>query len=132
MSVCSAYGCGFSVKEILITLDNGQKRITLCPNHVIMLADNLFENHEIYAEESNRTDKHTCQCCQEENTIEYKDSDVVFYLCTKHLHDLIDRNLSPKDFKTLYEEVGNVYILHDDFYDPETGEAFQPVHRKKK
>jgi hypothetical protein len=126
MSTCQAYGCNVNMKEILNSLDNGETKVVLCPNHTAMLADELFTNKEVYAEPSERTDKNTCQCCQEENTIEYKDSEATFYLCEKHLSDLINLNLSPEAFKTLYQKVGNVHILHDDFYDPETGEAFQP------
>ena len=34
--------------------------------------------------------------------------------------------LTPAEFFRFCEEVGAVYELHDDFYDPETGQALQP------
>ncbi|PLS19459.1 hypothetical protein CVD28_03315 [Bacillus sp. M6-12] len=129
MGTCNALGCGFGVEEILVKIDNGQSKVTLCPNHILMLKNNLFNIERVYTEPSERHDKNPCECCNEQDSIEYKDHDATMYLCAKHLGDLIDRNLSPRDFKTLYHKYGNIYILHDDFYHPETGEAFQPVER---
>jgi hypothetical protein len=44
--------------------------------------------------------------------------------------DELDRfarlSLRPKEFKILYERFGEFYHIHDDFYDPDTGGAFQP------
>lgn len=130
MSGCQVNDCGIDMKEILTTLDNGNERITCCPNHMAMLGIDVFENEGVKAQSSERTDHHKCECCYDEHTIEYKDKEATFYLCKNHLTNLIDLNLSPKDFFTLYSRVGDVYILHDDFYHPETGEAFQPRERE--
>ena len=35
--------------------------------------------------------------------------------------------LTPKEFFAIYAAVGNIYEIHDDFYDPDTGRAFQPT-----
>jgi len=36
------------------------------------------------------------------------------------------RNLTAEEFHALYARLGDIFELHDDFYDPKTGEAFQP------
>lgn len=129
MGVCQVNGCGIAINDILISFDNGKKRVTFCPNHMTIHSDNLFENEEIISSQSNRDDNSVCECCGEEETIQYKDSEQTFHLCERHLQDLIHLRLSPIDFKKLYEKSGNIYILHDDFYDPDTGEAFQPIEQ---
>lgn len=131
MSTCNALGCGFAVKEILVTIDNGQKKVTLCPNHIAMFANNLFDMEKVYTEPSERSDNHSCECCGEKESISYTDGDATFYLCQAHLSDLINLNLSPIAFKTLYEKHGNIYILHDDFYDETVGVALQPMRDRK-
>lgn len=35
--------------------------------------------------------------------------------------------LRPDEFLKLYHALGEFHEIHDDFYDPDTGEAFQPV-----
>jgi hypothetical protein len=131
MSACNAFGCGFAVEEILVTIDNGDKKVTLCPNHIAMFANTLFDMEKVYTEPSKSNDNHPCECCGEEKSITYKDRDAIFYLCKAHLSDLINLNLSPNAFKTLYQKHGNIYILHDDFYDETVGEALQPIRDRR-
>jgi hypothetical protein len=39
------------------------------------------------------------------------------------------RALSPEEFTAICDAVGAIWEMHDDFYDPATGQAFQPKIR---
>lgn len=39
---------------------------------------------------------------------------------------LVSRALTPEAYFSLYRKVGAIFEIHDDFYDPGTGEALQP------
>lgn len=99
------------------TISNGTDEITLCPNHLI--------GYEVTFESS---PKMPCAVCGEDgyHYVTF-DKDIDTHLCKKHVHQLIDRNLTPEAFFTLYESFPEAFLLHDDFYDEETGESIQPV-----
>lgn len=40
---------------------------------------------------------------------------------------LAAHSLSPEEFFAICDAVGCIWLTHDDFYDPETGEALQPM-----
>ncbi|WCK57515.1 hypothetical protein PP175_25960 (plasmid) [Aneurinibacillus sp. Ricciae_BoGa-3] len=129
MAGCMADGCKFDDEFVLARIDNGEKRVVLCTNHQIVFADNLFDNPEAKAEKS-ETQPMNCEICGDKG-ISYEDSDTEFHLCESHLFRLLRRDLKPLEFKTLYNRVGDVYLLHSDFYNPRTGYARQPVRVEK-
>lgn len=71
------------------------------------------------------TDLH-CEICGKEG-YEFKEHEYTLKLCIDHIRKLLKRNLSPKEFFSLYKKYPEMFLLHDDFYDPVTGEAIQPV-----
>lgn len=50
-------------------------------------------------------------------------------MTTEELVRFIRHDLRPEEFKVLYEKYGAIHEIHDDFYDPSTGEAWQPILR---
>ena len=69
-----------------------------------------------------------CESCEQRPvTIEEDCGDgEVFLLCTECHERLTNYALRPLEFFRLYLRHGPYYYLHDDFYDEETGEAYQP------
>lgn len=57
----------------------------------------------------------------------YKTHQAEVHVTFQELRRIVYRNLKPHEFKVLYRIHGDIHELHDDFYDPDTGEAFQPV-----
>lgn len=120
---CMAPDC--NVHYILVEMDDGNGRIVLCPNHVLIYSGNLFNNVAIDPLPSELNEHIHCEICDKPG-IYYRDPDVVVYLCKEHLFRWNTLNLSPQDFYAMYHRLGNVFMLHEDFYDSETGEALQP------
>lgn len=56
----------------------------------------------------------------------YKTHQVEVALSKDEIHRLAMLSLTSKEFHTLQSKVGIFHEIHDDFYDPETGEALQP------
>jgi hypothetical protein len=56
----------------------------------------------------------------------FRTSEVSTSMTVGELRRLVFRSLRPEEFKALKEKHGIFFEIHDDFYDPETGEALQP------
>lgn len=61
-----------------------------------------------------------------EPAIIYRTREVTLPLTLDETKRLVLLALSRDEFEAIIENVGAIYELHDDFYDPESGEAFQP------
>lgn len=46
-------------------------------------------------------------------------------LTGEEMRRFVCRALEPSEYHALYAAYGDIYDLHDDYYDPESGEAFQ-------
>lgn len=120
--------CGISLEELLSVEDDGKKRLVACPNHQLMIHLGKTDGIEFEYLPSKYESDGKCDLCDKEK-IYFKDSGIIFDVCREHADKLIMRNLSPEEFEKLYQKHPGAYLLHDDFYDPETGVAFQPVEK---
>lgn len=60
----------------------------------------------------------------------FKKSQQTYFNCLKITFICyLNRNLSPEEYFTLHKKHPNMYLIHDDFYDPETGVALQPLNK---
>jgi hypothetical protein len=50
-------------------------------------------------------------------------------MTVEELLRFIRHDLRPEEFRVLFAKYGGIHEIHDDFYDPRTGEAFQPILR---
>lgn len=57
----------------------------------------------------------------------YRSDDVEVPLTPEELFRLLKRSLRPEEALQLLDHFGEFHEIHDDFYDPATGEAFQPM-----
>lgn len=57
----------------------------------------------------------------------YRVDDLEIPLTPEEVRRLARRSLRPHEVLKLLEHFGSFHEIHDDFYDPETGEAFQPM-----
>ena len=57
----------------------------------------------------------------------YRTDQVSLHLTEKEIHRLVRHDLAPWEFLDLVKKHGVFHEIHDDYYQPETGEAFQPV-----
>lgn len=57
----------------------------------------------------------------------YQTNELELVLTKSEILRLIRRDLRPHEFKILREQYGCFYEIHEDFYDPLTGIALQPV-----
>lgn len=64
--------------------------------------------------------------CSGEPAVIYRTDEAEIPLTPDEARRLVARALSPAEFAAIRESVGVVWEMHDDFYDPETGEALQP------
>jgi hypothetical protein len=77
-----------------------------------------------------------CDACGEGHetvlyqTINYGGDLLNINLCRTHLHRLFAKKLEPDAFKALYKKYGEFHEIHDDFYDPDSGIALQPMEIK--
>ena len=58
--------------------------------------------------------------------IVYRTADLEIPLTVDEYAGLVGCELEPEEFRTLLETYGTFHEIHDDFYCPDTGEAFQP------
>mgnify|MGYP007107629128 CR=1 FL=1 len=130
-NICMEKECEFGglVQEI----NDGQTVKVLCGVHSIMYAlnESKLTYKEGYPLKSEIKEKTTCSYCNNQaiKMIEHlpTEQDTQWMLCKTHFKKLLKHSLSPKEFHQLYNQYGDVYLLYDDFYDPETGIAFQPI-----
>lgn len=125
-NVCSVKNCGNDCEVVLSSIDDGKEKIILCANDLLFYSLGMIKDENLIKYLSDTNITQICEICGEEAVL-YKEYEAEMKLCNNHLHRLIKRNLSPEDFKILYNRYGNIFLLHDDFYDAETGESFQPV-----
>lgn len=62
----------------------------------------------------------------------YRSSDLELVLTVPEWVAMVGNELEPHQFFALRERFGDFFEIHDDFYDPDTGEASQPremLHR---
>lgn len=59
--------------------------------------------------------------------ISYRTDNADLLLTPDEAYRLVMLALTPKEFFAIYAAVGNIYEIHNDFYDPDTGAAFQPT-----
>lgn len=118
--------CDFDKEEILSVIDNGIKRVVLCPNHTMGIVLEAYTFEEIEGEDSTFTPSAKCDCC-DQKAIYFKDSKTEYQVCSDHVIKLLKYNLSPSEWMVLSAKYGkNAFLLHDDFYD-EVGNAMQPI-----
>jgi hypothetical protein len=51
-------------------------------------------------------------------------------MTVEELLRFIRHDLHPEEFRILLAKYGAIHEIHDDFYDPRTGEAWQPILRE--
>lgn len=70
----------------------------------------------------------TCESCKENKVSITEDIEVgpPYKVCDECHHRLINRALRPLEYFILTAKHGHSYLLHDDFYDNENGEATAP------
>ena len=59
--------------------------------------------------------------------IVYRTREAELVLTLNELYRLTMNALTVREFFIIYEAVGDIYEVHNDFYDPETGKALQPM-----
>lgn len=59
----------------------------------------------------------------------YRADDYEIPLTPDELFRFVKHDLEPKEFFKIRDHFGDLHEIHDDFYDPDTGEAFQPMGR---
>lgn len=62
-----------------------------------------------------------------EPAVIYRSDDIEIPMSTEELLRFAAHDLRPEEFLKLRETYGDFFEIHDDFYDPDTGEAFQPM-----
>ena len=72
-----------------------------------------------------------CECCEEHEyqwRLIYAFDKSEYLMCSNCLISLVNNDLTKEQFFALLGAGHSIreYLLHDDFYDPETGEALQP------
>jgi hypothetical protein len=120
--------CGIFMEELLSVEDDGKKRLVTCPNHQLMIHLGMLEESEFDYLPSEVKVEGKCNLCDKDK-IFFKDTETVYDVCKEHANKLVMKNLSPREFKILYAKYPKAYLLHDDFYVPETGLAIQPVDK---
>ena len=128
MAKCSYANCDIKTDCLLYHIDNGKEKIIFCSNHSILFATNEISEDKIKkypSELPENTDLH-CEICGEEG-YEFKEHKYSLKLCKKHIQKILKHSLSPGEFFILYEKYPDMFLLHDDFYNPKTGTAFQPI-----
>jgi hypothetical protein len=64
--------------------------------------------------------------CSGDPAVLYRTHEAEIALTPEEVYRLTMRALTPEEFKAIYERVGYIWELHEDFYDPDTGFAEQP------
>lgn len=128
MAVCSVKDCGISADFLLYHIDNGKEKVVFCPNHAIMYFLDMLKEEDIqkYPSELPEGTELHCEICGKE-AVQFKEFKHTLNLCDEHLEKINKRNLNREEFFILYNKYPDMYLIHDDFYDPDTGVAFQPV-----
>lgn len=64
------------------------------------------------------------------NGVLYRTSEAEVPLTIDEVYRLTMRDLTSDEFFSFCDKIGVIWELHDDFYDPDTGEALQPKGRR--
>lgn len=65
--------------------------------------------------------------CSGEPAVIYRTAEAEFALTPEELRRLTFKSLTPAEFMAIRDKVGDLFDIHDDFYDQRTGEALQPL-----
>lgn len=118
---------------MLISINDGEDRLNLCFHHATIFAsdERLITLEEKAPQICNSKLDKLCDCCSEAaleaSELDPFNEDVTWNLCMDHLKKLLTHQLNREEYKSLYNIYGDVYLLHDDFYNVATGRAFHPV-----
>ncbi|MCA1064390.1 hypothetical protein QTG56_22490 (plasmid) [Rossellomorea sp. AcN35-11] len=85
---------------MLAIIDNGLRRVILCPNRVVGLLLKAYTFDEVEGNPSEYEEKVACDCC-ENDAIYFKDSGTEYRVCGGHAMKLAKKNLSPGDWGIL-------------------------------
>lgn len=120
---CSVVHCEEDSRDQLAVIDDGNSRIMLCPIHQMEYA--TMRSHENKLEVYSSLNEHySCEICGHEAII-YADQ-VELHLCHSHLVKLLQRRLSPAEYKLLVHKHGVFYLIRDELY-VGGGYAVQPL-----
>ena len=122
---CGYPECDVAAKQLLMTIDDGKERVHLCPNHSIALLLQKGDTSNLAKEPSQLSEVPVCDICGKEGGV-VQDGNDTMHLCHEHRLKLLALDLSPDEFFVMMKKYPNAYLLHDDFYIPETGESVQP------
>lgn len=119
--------CALPVQELLTVVDDGDKYMSFCANDLLRYFLNML-NERFYDEAlpSRVSVMASCDLCKNK-AIYFQDARDRFNVCLPHAKELTLRRLSPEHFHVLHAKHPGAHLLHDDFYDPETGEALQAL-----
>lgn len=120
---CGVDQCEISAKEMLAIIDDGNKRFVLCPDHQISYVRSQIDELRMTSY-SSQLEARECEICSSPAYV-YAD-EVELYLCRRHLFKLIKRNLSPIEYKILYENHLEFQLIYEDVYTKD-GYALQPI-----
>lgn len=116
--MCDICKKNYGIIEIKLTDKNGTKKY--CPNCLCKLAQEelSLENNDDYI----------CEITKTKGAVLYETTQERYILRNDIMLRLICRKLTPTEYYSLVETHGDdAYMLHEDFYDPSSGFAFQPI-----
>lgn len=97
--------------------------------HVLASDQNYFRNLEPIGDGFSDKERKlipTLSLISNEEAVVYRANEYEIALTPDELDRFLRKDLHPKEFKVLFEVFGDIFELHDDFYDPDTGESMQP------
>lgn len=117
--MCDICRKNYGLIDIDIIDANGKR--TFCPNCLaISFCNDTLNLHNSYL--------YTCDITGNVGAVLFKSSDEEYFLEKDILKRLISHNLTPKEYFKLADKYGaDKYMIHEDFYDEDTGEALQPI-----
>lgn len=114
--------CNKDYKSIEVTITDKNNKYVYCPNCLLLEFYNGNENN------LENSDDFICDVINLRGAIHYNSQGEEYFLEKEILLRLINRNLTPNEYFALVKKYGQYkYMLHDDFYYYETGEALQPT-----
>lgn len=116
--MCNA--CSSNSPIVKVTITDKNQVATFCHNCLAVKVINKEVNFE-------NNYKFICDVTKKPGAVKYESADETYILSSDILERLILHSLTKDEYFALIEKYGeNSYMLHDDFYDPSTGEAMQP------
>lgn len=110
------FNCGIDFEMVLYTMSNNTDSISVCANCAVLELDSISIKGE---------SPFKCEICGKDGH-HFSSDDMKANICMEHTKKLINLNLKPNEFKKLYLKNKKAFLLHDDFYCPDTGIALQP------